>query len=110
MQCQWAFITSGRTRLSPRSTQEVRKSARPLALGILDHACERKADRDLTLDVVDITLEMLNEGQKRFRKTTYHPSERLYTLMRYVHSLVRLGPSDRVPCRECATAKLREIS
>lgn len=70
-----------------------------IALRILDHARERKADRDLTIDVVDINPDMLKEGQKRFRKTMYHASRSLYTHMRYVHSLIRLSPSGRVPCR-----------
>jgi len=43
-----------------------------IALRILDYAREHKADRDLTVDVVDINPDMLKEGQKRFRKTMYH--------------------------------------
>jgi len=81
-----------------------------IALRILDHARERKADRDLTIDVVDINPDMLKEGQKRFRKTMYHASERLYTHTRYIHSLLRPSPSGRVPCRQRATAKPRAIS
>jgi 2-methoxy-6-polyprenyl-1,4-benzoquinol methylase len=46
-----------------------------IALRILDYAREKKADRDLTVDLVDINPEMLKEGQKRFRKTMYHGSE-----------------------------------
>src|SRR5258706_5817754 len=38
MRCQWAFIASGRTRLSPRSTQEAQKSARSLAASTLPAA------------------------------------------------------------------------
>ncbi|KAG8814654.1 2-hexaprenyl-6-methoxy-1,4-benzoquinone methyltransferase [Serendipita sp. 399] len=43
-----------------------------IALRILDYAREKKADRDLVVDLVDINPEMLKEGQKRFRKTMYH--------------------------------------
>ncbi|PVG00270.1 putative COQ5-ubiquinone biosynthesis, methyltransferase [Serendipita vermifera] len=43
-----------------------------IALRILDYAREKKADRDLTVDLVDINPQMLKEGQKRFRKTMYH--------------------------------------
>ena len=69
-----------------------------IALRILDHARERKADRDLTIDVVDINPDMLKEGQKRFRKTMYHASERDCTHTRCMHSLIHLSPSGRVPC------------
>lgn len=46
-----------------------------IALRILDHAKDKKADRDITVDVVDINPNMLKEGEKRFRKTMYHNSE-----------------------------------
>lgn len=46
-----------------------------IALRILDHARERYADRETTVDVVDINGEMLKEGYKRFKKTMYHNSE-----------------------------------
>jgi 2-methoxy-6-polyprenyl-1,4-benzoquinol methylase len=46
-----------------------------IALRILDYAREKKADRDLTVDLVDINPQMLKEGEKRFRKTMYHGSE-----------------------------------
>lgn len=45
-----------------------------IALRILDYAREKKADRDIVVDLVDINPEMLKEGQKRFRKTMYHAS------------------------------------
>lgn len=48
-----------------------------IALRILDYAREKKADRDLTLDLVDINPQMLKEGQKRFRKTMYYNSKHL---------------------------------
>ncbi|KAI0338953.1 ubiquinone/menaquinone biosynthesis methyltransferase UbiE [Trametopsis cervina] len=43
-----------------------------IALRILDHAREKYADRETTVDVVDINGEMLKEGYKRFKKTMYH--------------------------------------
>jgi len=43
-----------------------------IALRILDHAREKYADRETSVDVVDINGEMLTEGFKRFKKTMYH--------------------------------------
>ncbi|KAI0055376.1 ubiquinone menaquinone biosynthesis methyltransferase UbiE [Artomyces pyxidatus] len=43
-----------------------------IALRILDWAREKYADRETTVDVVDINGEMLKEGYKRFKKTMYH--------------------------------------
>lgn len=45
-----------------------------IALRILDYARERHADRELSVDVVDINPDMLAEGAKRVRKTMYHNS------------------------------------
>ena len=45
-----------------------------IALRILDHAREQYADRETTVDVVDINAEMLKEGYRRFKKTMYHNS------------------------------------
>ncbi|OJT12778.1 2-methoxy-6-polyprenyl-1,4-benzoquinol methylase, mitochondrial [Trametes pubescens] len=43
-----------------------------IALRILDYAREKHADRETSVDVVDINGEMLKEGFKRFKKTMYH--------------------------------------
>ncbi|KAI0322427.1 UbiE/COQ5 methyltransferase [Amylostereum chailletii] len=43
-----------------------------IALRMLDHAREKYADRETSVDVVDINAEMLKEGYKRFKKTMYH--------------------------------------
>ncbi|KAI0647736.1 ubiE/COQ5 methyltransferase family-domain-containing protein [Trametes meyenii] len=43
-----------------------------IALRILDSAREKYADRETSVDVVDINGEMLKEGFKRFKKTMYH--------------------------------------
>ena len=42
-----------------------------IALRILDHARTKHADRTLSVQVVDINPEMLNEGRKRARQTMY---------------------------------------
>lgn len=47
-----------------------------IALRILDHAREEYADRETTVDIVDINAQMLHEGFMRFKKTMYHNSER----------------------------------
>lgn len=46
-----------------------------IALRILDHAREEHADRETTVEIVDINAQMLGEGLKRFKKTMYHNSE-----------------------------------
>jgi len=43
-----------------------------IALRILDHAREKYADRETTVEVVDINGQMLKEGYRRFKKTMYH--------------------------------------
>ncbi|KAJ7794182.1 UbiE/COQ5 methyltransferase [Mycena olivaceomarginata] len=45
-----------------------------IALRILDHAREKYADRETTVEVVDINGQMLKEGFRRFKKTMYHNS------------------------------------
>lgn len=47
-----------------------------IALRILDHAREKYADRETTVDIADINPEMLKEGYTRFKKTMYHDSMR----------------------------------
>jgi 2-methoxy-6-polyprenyl-1,4-benzoquinol methylase len=46
-----------------------------IALRILDYARENYADRETTVEVVDINEQMLKEGFRRFKKTMYHNSE-----------------------------------
>lgn len=46
-----------------------------IALRILDHARENYADRETTVEVVDINDQMLKEGFRRFKKTMYHNSK-----------------------------------
>ena len=45
-----------------------------IALRILDHAREKYADRETTVDIADINPEMLKEGHTRFKRTMYHNS------------------------------------
>lgn len=55
-----------------------------IALRILDYAREKHADRETSVDVVDINGEMLKEGFKRFKKTMYHNSAfTLLTLLQF---------------------------
>lgn len=46
-----------------------------VALRILDYARETYADRETTVEVVDINGQMLKEGYTRFKKTMYHNSQ-----------------------------------
>ena len=45
-----------------------------IALRILDHAREKYADRETTVEILDINPDMLKEGFRRFKKTMYHNS------------------------------------
>ena len=58
-----------------------------VALRILDYARENYADRESSVDIVDINAEMLKEGYKRFKKTMYHNSGLLIKLCQilFVH-------------------------
>jgi len=56
----------------PQRCIDVAGGTGDIALRMLDHARERYADRETTVDVVDINGEMLKEGYKRFKKTMYH--------------------------------------
>lgn len=51
-----------------------------IALRILDHAREKYADRETTVEVVDINGQMLKEGFRRFKKTMYHNSALRFSL------------------------------
>ncbi|GAA5865658.1 hypothetical protein JCM1840_003207 [Sporobolomyces johnsonii] len=43
-----------------------------IAVRILDHAREKYGDRELSVRMLDINPEMLEEGKKRFARTMYH--------------------------------------
>ncbi|KAG2127836.1 UbiE/COQ5 methyltransferase [Suillus cothurnatus] len=43
-----------------------------IAIRILDYARENYADRETTVEIVDINAQMLKEGFTRFKKTMYH--------------------------------------
>ena len=45
-----------------------------IAQRILDHARLKHADRETSVQVLDINAEMLEEGRRRFAKTMYHKS------------------------------------
>ena len=63
-------------RKGPMKCLDVAGGTGDIALRILDHAREKYADRETTVQVVDINDRMLKEGFKRFKKTMYHNSER----------------------------------
>jgi ubiquinone/menaquinone biosynthesis C-methylase UbiE len=62
-------------RKGPIKCLDVAGGTGDIALRILDHAREKFADRETTVQVVDINGKMLKEGFKRFKKTMYHNSE-----------------------------------
>jgi ubiquinone/menaquinone biosynthesis C-methylase UbiE len=61
-------------RKGPLRCMDVAGGTGDIALRILDHAREKYADRETTVEVVDINAEMLAQGVKRFKKTMYHNS------------------------------------
>jgi 2-methoxy-6-polyprenyl-1,4-benzoquinol methylase len=61
-------------RRGPQKCIDVAGGTGDIALRILDHAREKYADRETTVDIVDINAEMLKEGYIRFKKTMYHNS------------------------------------
>ncbi|KIK69634.1 hypothetical protein GYMLUDRAFT_186834 [Collybiopsis luxurians FD-317 M1] len=48
-----------------------------IALRILDFAREKYADRETSVEVVDINAQMLKEGHRRFKKTMYHATPQI---------------------------------
>ncbi|EIW80940.1 ubiquinone menaquinone biosynthesis methyltransferase UbiE [Coniophora puteana RWD-64-598 SS2] len=59
-------------RRGPMRCIDVAGGTGDIALRILDHAREEYADRETSVEVVDINAQMLKEGFKRFKKTMYH--------------------------------------
>lgn len=68
-----SFLKPGRK--GPMRCIDVAGGTGDIALRILDYAREQYADREITVDIVDINGEMLKEGYKRFKKTMYHNSQ-----------------------------------
>ncbi|KII86883.1 hypothetical protein PLICRDRAFT_164288 [Plicaturopsis crispa FD-325 SS-3] len=67
------FVSSLRPgRRGPMRCIDVAGGTGDIALRILDHARENYADRETTVEVVDINGQMLKEGFRRFKKTMYH--------------------------------------
>jgi len=67
-----------------------------IALRILDWAREKHADRDLSVDIVDINPNMLEEGRKRFRRTMYHNTSQVSFYLGNAQELPPMEfPSDR---------------
>lgn len=61
-------------RKGPMRCLDVAGGTGDIALRILDFARENYADRETTVEVVDINAQMLKEGFYRFKKTMYHNS------------------------------------
>jgi len=69
-----------------------------IALRILDYARESYADRETSVDVVDINGQMLKEGAKRFKKTMYYNSESaIWILFGFRFLMLGCSSSDRFP-------------
>lgn len=62
-------------RRGPMKCIDVAGGTGDIALRILDFAREKYADRETTVEVVDINAQMLKEGHHRFKKTMYHNCE-----------------------------------
>ncbi|KAF8630922.1 hypothetical protein AX17_005279 [Amanita inopinata Kibby_2008] len=68
-----AFISKLRPgRKGPIRCVDVAGGTGDIALRILDYARENFADRETTVEVVDINAQMLKEGYRNFKKTMYH--------------------------------------
>ena len=73
------FVSSLRPgRRGPLKVLDVAGGTGDIALRILDHARENYADRETTVQILDINPEMLKEGMTRFKKTMYYNSEFIY--------------------------------
>ncbi|KAK7469114.1 2-hexaprenyl-6-methoxy-1,4-benzoquinone methyltransferase [Stygiomarasmius scandens] len=59
-------------RNGPLKCLDVAGGTGDIALRILDYAREKYADRETTVEVVDINAQMLKEGYRRFKQTMYH--------------------------------------
>ncbi|KAF8724905.1 hypothetical protein AX14_008472 [Amanita brunnescens Koide BX004] len=59
-------------RKGPMRCIDVAGGTGDIALRMLDYARETYADRETTVEVVDINGEMLKEGYRNFKKTMYH--------------------------------------
>ncbi|KAI0042483.1 UbiE/COQ5 methyltransferase [Auriscalpium vulgare] len=64
-----------------------------IALRVLDFAREKYADRETSVDVVDINGEMLKEGHRRFKKTMYHDTPQVA----FQEANAQAMPEDRFP-------------
>jgi 2-methoxy-6-polyprenyl-1,4-benzoquinol methylase len=81
-----------------------------IALRILDHARETYADRETTVDVVDINAKMLKAGLRRFKKTMYHNSQSLrLDCGSWSGANNSLSASDIVPRGQCSSTARRAL-
>ena len=70
-------------RKGPMRCIDVAGGTGDIALRILDYARENYADRETTVEVVDINDQMLKEGYRNFKKTMYHNSMFFYSFRQY---------------------------
>ncbi|KAF9077566.1 UbiE/COQ5 methyltransferase [Rhodocollybia butyracea] len=59
-------------RRGPMRCIDVAGGTGDIALRLLDFAREKYADRETSVEVVDINAQMLKEGHRRFKQTMYH--------------------------------------
>ncbi|KAJ3747369.1 UbiE/COQ5 methyltransferase [Lentinula detonsa] len=64
-------------RRGPMKCIDVAGGTGDIALRILDFARENYADRETSVEVVDINDQMLKEGYQRFKKTMYHNTSQI---------------------------------
>ena len=67
--------TSDRAVNEPFKCLDVAGGTGDIALRILDRAREKYSNRDVQVEIVDLNMEMLDEGRKRVAKTLYYNSE-----------------------------------
>jgi hypothetical protein len=77
-------------RKGPKRCIDVAGGTGDIALRILDYARENYADRETSVEVVDINGQMLKEGFRRFKKTMYHNSESVDTCSLFLLTVIQL--------------------
>jgi 2-methoxy-6-polyprenyl-1,4-benzoquinol methylase len=99
------FVSSLRPgRRGPLRCIDVAGGTGDIALRILDHARETYADRETTVEVVDINGPMLKEGYKRFKKTMYHNSRCIHVPWFGSYAYMALSSPNIFPRSKCSRA------
>lgn len=86
----------------PMRCMDVAGGTGDIALRILDYAREQYADRETSVEVVDINAQMLKEGHRRFKKTMYHNSEFRYRFSPFSIQRDSSSASNIVPRSKCS--------